>query len=43
MNKFYESVAQVLEVDEVGFDTDFRQVPGWSSLQVSRAAWAAEW
>ena len=33
MNKFYESVAQVLEVDEVGFDTDFRQIPGWSSLQ----------
>ena len=33
MNKFYESVAQVLEVDEVGFDTDFRQAPGWSSLQ----------
>ena len=32
-NLFYGSVAQVLEVDEVGFDTDFRQVPGWCSLQ----------
>ena len=33
MNKFYDSVAQVLEVDEVGYDTEFRQTPGWSSLQ----------
>ena len=32
-NLFYKSVAQVLEVDEVGFDTDFRQMPGWCSLQ----------
>ena len=32
-NLFYDSVAQVLEVDEVGFDTVFRDVPGWSSLQ----------
>ena len=32
-NLFYDSVAQVLEVDEVGFDTDFRQTPGWCSLQ----------
>jgi len=32
-NRFYESVARVLEVDEVGFDTDFRQVEGWCSLQ----------
>ena len=32
-NAFYDSVAQVLEVDEVGFGTEFREVPGWSSLQ----------
>ena len=32
-NTFYDSVAQVLEVDEVGFGTEFRKVPGWSSLQ----------
>ena len=32
-NAFYDSVAQVLEVDEVGFGTVFRDVPGWSSLQ----------
>ena len=32
-NAFYDSVAQVLEVGEVGFDTAFRDVPGWSSLQ----------
>lgn len=32
-NAFYDSVAQVLEVDEVGFDTEFRQAPGWCSLQ----------
>ena len=33
MNTFYESVAQVLEVEEVGFETRFRQTPGWCSLQ----------
>lgn len=32
-NAFYDSVAQVLEVDEVGFYTAFRELPGWSSLQ----------
>ena len=32
-NAFYDSVAQVLEVDEVVFDTAFRELPGWSSLQ----------
>ena len=32
-NAFYDSVAQVLEVDEVGYDTVFRELPGWSSLQ----------
>ncbi|MBO7683553.1 MAG: acyl carrier protein [Kiritimatiellae bacterium] len=32
-NAFYDSVAQVLEVDEVGFDTEFRKAPGWCSLQ----------
>ena len=32
-NAFYDSVAQVLEVDEVGFDTEFRETAGWSSLQ----------
>ena len=31
-NKFYDSVAQVLEVDEVGYDTRFRDTPGWCSL-----------
>ena len=31
-NKFYDSVAQVLELDEVGFDTLFRDAPGWCSL-----------
>lgn len=31
-NAFYDSVAQVLEVGEVGFDTVLRDVPGWSSL-----------
>jgi len=31
-NRFYEAVAKVLEVDEVGFDTDFRQCDGWCSL-----------
>ena len=33
MNAFYESVAQVLEVEEVDFETRFRQAPGWCSLQ----------
>lgn len=32
MNAFYASVARVLEVDEVGPTTDFRQTPGWCSL-----------
>ena len=32
MNRFYESVAHVLEVDSVGFDTEFRKVSGWCSL-----------
>ena len=32
-NAFYDSVAQVLEVDEVGFGTEFRHAPGWCSLQ----------
>lgn len=31
-NRFYDSVAQVLEVDDVGFDTRFRDAPGWCSL-----------
>jgi len=31
-NRFYESVARVLEIDEVGFDTRFRDTPGWCSL-----------
>ena len=33
MNAFYESVAQVLEIEEAGFETRFRQTPGWCSLQ----------
>ena len=33
MNKFYEAVAGVLEVPEVGFDTRFRETDGWCSLQ----------
>ena len=33
MNAFLRSVASVLEVDSVTLDTDFRQVPGWCSLQ----------
>ena len=32
MNKFYESIAGVLEVDEVGPETRFRETEGWSSL-----------
>lgn len=31
-NRFYDSVARVLEVEEVGFDTRFRDMPGWCSL-----------
>jgi len=31
-NRFYDSVAGVLEIDEVGFDTRFRETPGWCSL-----------
>lgn len=31
-NRFYDSVAQVLEVAEVGFGTRFRDTPGWCSL-----------
>lgn len=33
MNKFYQAVAKVLEVGAVGYDTDFRAVDGWCSLQ----------
>lgn len=33
MNAFLRSAATVLETDEVGFDTDFRALPGWCSLQ----------
>jgi len=32
MNAFYQSVAGVLEVDSVGFDTKFRDLPSWCSL-----------
>ena len=32
-NRFLESAAGVLETDDVGFDTDFRSLPGWCSLQ----------
>lgn len=33
MNRFYEAVASVLEVPEVGFETRFRETEGWCSLQ----------
>lgn len=33
MNKFVASVASVLEVESIGLDDDFREVPGWCSLQ----------
>ncbi len=33
MNRFYSSLADVLEVDEVGPDLAFREVPGWCSLK----------
>lgn len=33
MNKFYSALAGVLEVDEVGPDTVFRDVPDWCSLK----------
>lgn len=32
MNRFYEAVASVLEVSEVGFETRFRETEGWCSL-----------
>lgn len=32
MNKFYESIAGVLEVDDVRPETRFRETEGWSSL-----------
>lgn len=32
MNAFVQSVARVLEVDSVGLDDEFRNVPGWCSL-----------
>ena len=32
MNAFLQSVARVLEVDSVGLDDEFRNVPGWCSL-----------
>ena len=31
-NTFREAVARVLEVEEVGLETDFRQTPNWCSL-----------
>lgn len=33
MNKFVASVASVLEVESIGLEDDFREVPGWCSLQ----------
>lgn len=33
MNLFAKAVADVLEVDEIGLDDDFRQVDGWCSLK----------
>ena len=33
MNRFYEQVAGVLETDEVGYETRFRDTPLWCSLQ----------
>ena len=33
MNKFEKAVADVLEVDEVGLDTPFRETEGWCSLK----------
>ena len=33
MNLFYQSIASVLEVAEVNFETKFREVEGWCSLQ----------
>jgi acyl carrier protein len=32
-NRFLESAAVVLETQDIGFDTDFRSLPGWCSLQ----------
>lgn len=33
MNKFVSAVASVLEVESLDLEDDFRQVPGWCSLQ----------
>ena len=33
MNKFVSAVASVLEMEEVGLDFEFRNAPGWCSLQ----------
>ena len=33
MNKFLSAVASVLEMDEVRLDFEFRNAPGWCSLQ----------
>ena len=33
MNKFVSSVASVLELEEIDLDFEFRNAPGWCSLQ----------
>lgn len=33
MNSFVAAVASVLEVESIGLEDDFREVPGWCSLQ----------
>jgi len=33
MNRFVASVAEVLDVPEIGLDDAFRDVPGWCSLK----------
>ena len=33
MNLFLQSIADVLEVDELSLDTPFRETPDWSSLK----------
>ena len=33
MNRFVKDVASVLEVEDIGLNDDFREVPGWCSLQ----------